>query len=103
MTKKQQGMLYNYKRATATELDEVYTTYSTAKKRACKDCKRICMINNGINPSICSANTFGFTFAFLYVDSDKNVRLYYMTPQNNYDFIVNEPEILERYFGVIAG
>ena len=86
MTKKQIGMLENYRSATATNLWDVYTTFSKAKRNAYDYCRRVQYEMHGTAGRICSANTYQFTYAFTYVNDNGKESLCYITPSNNYTF-----------------
>ena len=85
MTKKQNVMYENYKRATATKLSDVYSSFSRAKMRVYEWCCRQYIMMNGRQPRITSANTYSFTFAFQYLKDGKNW-LHVETSKNTYDF-----------------
>lgn len=86
MTKKEKVLLDNYRRASATTLQEVYTTCSTAKHQAFLDCRADLIAHNGHGGRIPSANAQFFTYAFIYQDEDGRERLRYHTHANVYDF-----------------
>ena len=83
MTKAQERMYESYKRATATELSEVYGRYSTAKAQAMQYCKELQSNLNGFSGRICSANTFQFSYAFRYVNESGRDCLAYITRDHN--------------------
>ena len=83
MTKAQKTMVENYKRATATDLWQVYGTFSESKSRAMDYCKELQYQMNGFGGRICSANTFQFTYAFQYIDADGDSCLCYITKAHN--------------------
>lgn len=60
----------DYKRATASELWEVYGRFSRAKINALDYCKSLKFKMNGRNGRIISANTFQFSYGFEYDDPD---------------------------------
>lgn len=64
-------------------LNEVYSTYSQAKKEAWEYCLRKCNEENGNNFHIISHNTFGFSVAW-YVKDGVRVE----TPNNSYLILV---------------
>lgn len=78
-TKQAQGFIKSYNRATATTLNDVYGSYSTAKARAFRYCMERVEKENGNRPRIISSNCNVFTFAFL-VDNGLRVE----TAQNSY-------------------
>lgn len=88
MTKHQKMLVENYQRATARQLSDVYTTWSAAKERAYNWCINRMVSLNGFSGFICSANTFGFSFAFQY-EKDGKLRLQYHTKDHEYDFEVD--------------
>lgn len=90
MTKKQEGMLKSYKRATATDLWQVYDSWSQAKANALDYCHDLQRRLDGYDGRICSANTYQFTYAFRYVDVDTgHMCLCYCTAANDYKFAID--------------
>ena len=89
MKKAYEGFYENYKRATATELSEVYGRYSAAKAQAMEYCKEMQHNMNGYDGRICSANTFQFTYAFKYVNESGRNCLAYITRDHNRYFEID--------------
>ena len=85
MTKAKQAMLDNYKRATATTLNEVYSTYSHAKHRAYMAIAALCVEMGGRRLRVFNANTYSFCMAFVYKKDDLFF-LHYETSSKVYDF-----------------
>ena len=88
MTKKQEQLLDNYNRASATELRQVYNSWSDKKERAFKECIEKMSAYEGYDGRICSANTWMFTYAFKYRDGYGHTCLCYITPSTDYEFII---------------
>lgn len=94
MTKKQEQLFDSYYRARRsgekTELYQVYGRYSKAKQEALNYCKQLQARFNGYHGTIVSANSFIFTYAFLYWDADRKVEcLCFITPSNDYKFALD--------------
>ena len=89
MKKMYEGFYENYKRATATELWEVYGTHSRAKDEAMQYCRELQYNMNGFDGRICSANTFQFTYAFQYVNESGKNCLAYITRDHNRFFEID--------------
>lgn len=67
-------------------LDDVYKSYSTAKRHAWEYCERQCAKLNGTRLTVLSYNTFGFTAAFQYPHPETGVLMLRVeTPCNTYD------------------
>lgn len=89
---KQERRIYNaYRNAGATSLRDVYGTWSKAKENAMDYCRRTQYEQNGYNGRIISANTFQFTYAFVYETEDDNTPwLYYITKSREITFPIEE-------------
>ena len=61
------------------DLDDVYSRYSTAKKRAWRDCERRCAEKDGYCLSVISHNTNVFTAGFMY-EGEAGKMFYVITP-----------------------
>ena len=61
------------------DLDDVYGRYSTAKKRAWRDCERRCAEKDGYCLSVISHNTNVFTAGFMY-EGEAGKMFYVITP-----------------------
>lgn len=81
-TKKGQNLIDKANHFEGTTLWDVYGKPSTAKIKACEDCRRKCYEENGKNFHIISFNTFGFSVAWEVADG---VRI--ETPQNSYKVV----------------
>lgn len=88
MTKFEQGLLQNYKRATKHTLEECYGKCSRNKQLAYDYCVSDYMKHEGRQWRICSYNTYGFTFAYLYDAENGKTHLRYHTKDNIYDFAI---------------
>lgn len=86
MTKREQGMYENYKRAKYTELWQVYNSWSGAKQRALDECKEDNYNHGGGIGYICTWNSNIFTYAYEYIGDKGENRLRYHTATNVYDF-----------------
>lgn len=86
MTKAQDAMYSAYKRATATDLWEVYGRFSAAKAQAMKNCRKLQEEMGGWGGRICSASAYLFSYAFLYKDGAGDVCLCYVTKSHIYQF-----------------
>lgn len=87
MTKKQQGLWEQYKRAYKTNLYQCYANPSVAKRAAYRNIQTKCFLLHGWDIRIPSYNTMMFTMAFLYKKDGKTM-LHYETPNNTWDFEV---------------
>lgn len=87
MTKKQQALWEQYKRATKSDLCECYKCASAAKERAYHEIMVLCFNLDGWGIRIPSYNTMMFTMAFLYKKDGKTM-LHYETNKNVWDFEV---------------
>lgn len=89
MTKKQQAIIDNYKRATARCLDDIYANYSVFKARAERQILNEMESVNGWGYKITGANCNTFSCAYLMTDADGVVKIVYHTAQNKrvFDYI----------------
>lgn len=87
MTKKQQALWEQYKRATKKTLDECYVCASKEKREAYEEIQMKRFFMEGWRTRITSHNTFQFSMAFLYKKDGKNM-LHYETRSNVWDFEV---------------
>ena len=92
MTKVAQQKIENYRRATATELWDVYGSFSKGKVNAYKYCKELQEEYNGYDFRICGANSHQFSAGFLYRDGDGIEHLMYITKSQNHDIRLDEEE-----------
>ena len=90
MTKRERNFLNSYNRATATYLDEVYTSFSSAKARADRECKEKMLAMNGKNYRIISHNSNFFTCAWIYLNEDNKKCLNVETARYTYQFLIDE-------------
>lgn len=89
MTKHNEGLFSNYKRAYMTDIFDAYTSPSINKCRAFRACEELKNSLNGYAERICSASCHFFTYAFRYHNAnDGKEHLFYMTGRNNYDFAI---------------
>ena len=79
MTKRQEQMLDNYRRATATELHQVYGRYSEKKREAFERCRNIQATYGGYDGRICTANGWQFTYGFKFDNGYHQTCLCYIT------------------------
>ena len=87
MTKKQQALWEQYKRANKRGLHECYYNPSSAKCLAYNAIAALCWELDGWDIRIPSYNTMMFTMAFLY-NKDGKTMLHYETHKNTWDFEV---------------
>lgn len=88
MTKLQKGLFETYKRATAEDLWQVYGRCSSAKRAAMERCREIQREMSGWRGRICSANSYLFTYGFLYKDCEGNICLCYITREHIRKFLI---------------
>lgn len=89
MTKKQEQLLNNYKRATLTELYQCYANPSQAKRNAYVCCRGKCYGMGGFGFKICGYNCTMFSVGWLYPNPETGViMLHYETYRNTWDFEV---------------
>lgn len=69
-TKFGQSLLARANHFEGTDLDDVYGRWSRAKADAMRSCRRLCEEMNGYNFRIISHNTFGFSVAWNYDNSE---------------------------------
>lgn len=79
MTKRNQDIINRYNKATATELREVYTKPSKLKLEECRKCKQKMVEMNGERFRILGANSYLFTAAFKYKNSEGKEILVFIT------------------------
>lgn len=90
MTKKQQAIIDNYKRATAYRLDDVYANYSVFKARAERQILKEMEKCGGWGYKILGANCNAFSCAYLKQnEANGQVEIVYHTAQNKriFDYI----------------
>lgn len=90
MTKKQQAIIDNYKRATACGLDDVYANYSVFKARAEKQILDEMESVGGWGYKITGANSNTFSCAYLKQnEANGQIEIVYHTAQNKrvFDYI----------------
>lgn len=74
-----------YLRSAATQLREVYNSWSDAKERAYQYCRNKFIELDGWNFCICSYNTFMFTVGFEYNDPETGEHMFaYITKNHDY-------------------
>jgi len=85
-TQKGQNFIYEHRRAYAAELREVYGRWSNAKEKAYRECREWYFASNQHSDfRIISANTYGFTVAWYFVDETTGERVLRVeTPANTY-------------------
>ena len=88
MNKRQEQLLDNYNRASATELRQVYGKWSDKKKEAYRNCLVKQSSHNGYDGRICTASGWKFTYAFRYRDEAGREHLYYITKTYDIDFVI---------------
>ena len=91
MTKKQKDMYDTYKwainKGAKTELYEVYGRFSKEKIVALNKCKKLQAELDGKEGTICTHNSYSFTYGFLFVDKESELlSLCYCTASNRYMF-----------------
>lgn len=87
MTKFQQRLYYNYKRSSYHTIWDAYEKPSYEKEKAYEWCVNKAKYMGAIEWGIPTKNTFQFTFAFIYPDSETGeLRMGYETATNSYDF-----------------
>lgn len=97
-SRKAQGIISAYRYARNNDfslLSDVYSSYSSAKARAFKDCIDLMNEKNGYGLYITSHNTNVFTCAFQ-VDENNEHLLYYITPSNITIVILEDEETRTR-------
>lgn len=89
MTKKQQTMLNNYRRAECTSIHQCYRNPSSYKVEIAEMCLRLCAGMEGEHPRFFNANCYVFSFAFTYdCKQDGKKHLFYRTKAHDYDFAI---------------
>ena len=88
MNKKQITLLNNYKRATTTNLSELYKNASGNKWHAYFNILEKAKAQNGYNVKVFNANSMQYSMAFL---SDENGKQYlnYFTAYNYYKILID--------------
>lgn len=71
------------------DLDDVYGRYSTAKKRAWRDCERRCAEKNGYCLSVIGHNCSYFSAGFMY-EGEMGKMFYVMTPSYDGEICVED-------------
>ena len=85
MTKKALYRVIAYRKATATTLRDVYSSWSDDKEKAYRRCIQMKVDMNGYDFRIISANTWQFSCGFLYRDGDGVEHLMYITKGEDND------------------
>ena len=75
-SKKAQGIINSWRRSNATELWQVYGTYSRAKAEAMEYCKNLQYELNGYDGRITGASNYFFSYAFKYRKDGKAWMMY---------------------------
>lgn len=88
MTKAQEALWNTYKRATATDLWQVYGSFSHKKAESMDHCRRLQYELGGHDGRICSANSYKFSYGFQYEDEAGDVCLCYITKDNVRKFCI---------------
>lgn len=87
MEKNLSGQYEQYKRATATELHDVYGRWSYQKEQAMMWCKNKMYKMGGHDLRVLSANTFQFTVGWVYTDEDTGKEMFNVeTARNSYEW-----------------
>ena len=79
MNQRQKGIVESYKRAYATELREVYGSWSSKKEKAFAHCKELMKEKGGKNFRIISANGWAFTAGFEFKNEKGEDCIMYIT------------------------
>ena len=87
MNKRQTNIVKAYRRSTDRRLEDVYSTFSTAKRNAYEYCINDMVNNSGYDFRILSYNTFMFTCAYRYEDVNGRLHLVYHTANKREDII----------------
>lgn len=88
MTKAQKQLYNAWRRARHETIWDAYARPSFAKEEAYEYCLKDMREHNGFSGRITSANSFHFSFAYIY-DTEKDKRLRYHTAANVYDFAID--------------
>ena len=89
MKKQYIGLYENYKRATATELWQVYGRYSVEKIKALQECKELQYNMGGYDGRICTHSAYLFSYAFRYINESGRQCLAYITKGNKRFFEID--------------
>lgn len=81
------GAYARYQKATARDLNEVYSRYSQAKQAAYDYCMNLVREYYGYSPRIIGANTCTFSFGFIGVIDGKEAFFYITRDYDRYIFI----------------
>lgn len=77
MTKRNESIINRYKKASATDVKDVYTKPSKLKLDKCKECRQKMVDMNGEGFRILGANSYTFSAAFKYKNQDgKNILVF---------------------------
>lgn len=87
MTKNQEHLYYEHKRATATRLEDVYDKCSSAKREAYANCWQAFCHDNGYDFKIIGHNTFTFSCGWLFMKNDEEW-LHIETAKRSYEFCI---------------
>lgn len=79
MNQRQKAIVDSYNKATASEMREVYMSWSNDKEKAYKNCKKLCSEMNGERFRIISANGWKFTAGFMFKNKKGEPCLMYIT------------------------
>lgn len=88
MTKKQEWMLDKYNASSASELRQVYYSWSDKKEEAYKNCLVKQSDLGGYDGRITSKSPYKFAYAFRYKDENNQEHLYYITKSCDTDFVI---------------
>ena len=83
MTQRQSQMVNSYRRATATDLHGIYTTYSSKKAKAFEYCKELMKEHNGSDLRVIGGSSYSFSAGFKFTDDEGNKCIMYITKGHN--------------------
>ena len=83
MTKRESQMVQSYRRATATDLYGIYTTFSSKKAEAFNYCKSLMKEHNGSNLRVIGGGSWQFSAGFEFKDEDGKDCIMYITKGHN--------------------
>lgn len=89
MNKRQTNILQLYRVSIDRRLEDVYSTFSTAKRKAYEDCIYDMLSNGGYDFKILSYNTYMFTCAYRYEDAKGFIHLVYHTATKREDITIS--------------
>ena len=92
MNERAKRRVSDYRKAYATTLRDVYSSWSDKKEKAYKRCLRLKEDMNGYNFRIIKASSWQFSCGFLYRDGDGIEHLMYITKGEDNDIRLDEEE-----------